>query len=97
LPDSIIREAFMPGNPSYWKRKDNYGFGWRVKEDRDSTVFHFGWWKGFRTFYIRDMKYQKTLVVLTNKDKGPSSSHLWNIIKSDTLPLGRVCKLPDIK
>ena len=97
LPDSIIREAFMPGNPSYWKRKDNYGFGWRVKEDRDSTVFHFGWWKGFRTFYIRDMKYQKTLVVLTNKDKGPSSSHLWNIIKSDTLPLGRVCQFPDIK
>lgn len=89
LPDSIISEAFKPGSPKYWKRKNNYGFGWRIKEDRDSTVFHFGWWKGFRTFYMRDMKYQKTLIVLTNKDKGPGSSHFWNIIKADTLPFGR--------
>jgi CubicO group peptidase (beta-lactamase class C family) len=93
LPDSIISEAFELGSPSYWKRKNNYGFGWRIKEDRDSTVFHFGWWKGFRTFYLRDMKYQKTLIVLTNKDKGPGSSHLWNIIKSDTLPFGRTCDI----
>ncbi len=91
LPDSIISESFERGSPSYWKRKDNYGFGWRIKESMDSTVFHFGWWKGFRTFYIRDMKYQKTLIVLSNKDKGPGSSHLWNIIKADTLPLGRSC------
>ena len=93
LPDSIISESFISGSPKYWKRKNNYGFGWRVKEDRDSTVFHFGWWKGFRTFYIRDMKYQKTLIVLTNKDKGPGSAHLWNIIKADTLPLGRTCDI----
>ncbi len=93
LPDSAIAESFEPGSPKYWKRKDNYGFGWRIKENRDSTVYHFGWWKGFRTFYIRDMKYQKTLIVLTNKDKGPGSSHLWNIIKSDTLPLGRTSEV----
>jgi len=88
LPKEIIEESFKPGSPKYWKRKNNYGFGWRIKGSRDSTVYHFGWWKGFRTFYIRDMKYQKTLIVLTNKDKGPSSSNFWNIIKSDTLPLG---------
>ena len=89
VPEEIIKESFEPGSPSYWKRKNNYGFGWRIKEDRDSTVFHFGWWKGFRTFYIRDMRYQKTLIVLTNKDKGPGSYHLWSIIKADTLPIGR--------
>ncbi len=93
LPDSIISEAFEPGSPKYWKRKNNYGFGWRIKEDMDSTAYHFGWWKGFRTFYIRDMKHQKTLIVLTNKDKGPGSSHLWNIIKADTLPFGRACEI----
>ncbi len=93
LPDSIISESFEPGSPSYWKRKDNYGFGWRIKKNMDSTAFHFGWWKGFRTFYIRDMKHQKTLIVLTNKDKGPGSSHLWNIIKLDTLPMGRTCEI----
>jgi CubicO group peptidase (beta-lactamase class C family) len=88
LPDSVLAEAFQPGSPKYWKRKDNYGFGWRIKKSMDSTVFHFGWWKGFRTFYIREMKHQKTLIVLTNKDKGAGSDNFWNIIKADTLPLG---------
>jgi len=89
LPDSVIKEAFKPGSKKYWKRKNNYGFGWRIKDGMDSTVFHFGWWKGFRTFYIRDMKHQKTLIVLSNKDKGPGSANFWNIIKADTLQLGR--------
>lgn len=88
VPDSVLTEAFMPGSKKYWKRKDNYGFGWRLKDGMDSTVFHFGWWKGFRTFYIRDMKHMQTLVVLTNTDKGPGSDNFWNIIKADTLPIG---------
>lgn len=97
IPDSVLTEAFRPGSPKYWKRKTNYGFGWRIKQDMDSTVYHFGWWKGFRTFYIREMKHQKTLIVLTNKDKGPGSDHFWNIIKADTLPLGKACDLESFK
>ena len=93
LPKEIIQEAFKPGSPKYWKRKNNYGFGWRIKENMDSTAYHFGWWKGFRTFYIRDMRHQRTLIVLTNKEKGPGSQNFWNIIKADTLPLGQRSKL----
>jgi len=94
LPDSVILEAFEPGSPKYWRRKNNYGFGWRIKDDMDSTAYHFGWWKGFRTFYIRDMKHHRTLIVLTNKDKGPGSNNFWNIIKADTLPLGNYSSYP---
>jgi len=94
LPDSVLQEAFTPGSKKYWKRKNNYGFGWRLKDGMDSTAYHFGWWKGFRTFYIRDMKYQKTLIVLTNKDRGPGSNNFWNIIKSDTLQLGTYSRVP---
>jgi len=54
----------------------------------DSVVYHFGWWKGFRTFFIRDMRHHKTLIVLINKDKGSGSVHFWDIIESDTLALG---------
>jgi len=86
LPKEIIQESFKPGSPKYWKRKNNYGFGWRIKENMDSTAYHFGWWKGFRTFYIRDMRHQRTLIILTNKEKGPGSQNFWNIIKADTLP-----------
>ena len=84
VSDSTMREAFSKGSPSYWRRKDNYGFGWRIREAEDSTVYHFGWWKGFRAYYIRDMKQSKTLIVLTNKDKGPGSSIYWDIIHDTT-------------
>jgi CubicO group peptidase (beta-lactamase class C family) len=93
LPDSVIREAFVPGSPRYWRRHDNYGFGWRIRGGMDSTVYHFGWWKGFRSFNIRDMKHHKTLIVLTNTERGPGSVNFWNIIKSDTLPLGNAVRL----
>jgi CubicO group peptidase (beta-lactamase class C family) len=84
VADSTMKEAFTPGSPKYWKRKDNYGFGWRIKEREDSTAFHFGWWKGYRAYYIRDMEAAKTLIVLTNKDKGPGSSIYWNIVHDTT-------------
>jgi CubicO group peptidase (beta-lactamase class C family) len=84
VADSTMKEAFTPGSPKYWKRKDNYGFGWRIKESEDSTAFHFGWWKGYRAYYIRDMEAAKTLIVLTNKDKGPGSSIYWNIVHDTT-------------
>ncbi|MBN2174816.1 MAG: beta-lactamase family protein, partial [Bacteroidales bacterium] len=79
-----ISEAFKPGSPAFWKRKDNYGFGWRIKDHADSTAYHFGWWKGFRSFYIRDMKNQKSIVVLTNIGKGFSSEILWDIMEEET-------------
>ncbi len=93
LPDSVLREAFVPGSPHYWRRHDNYGFGWRIRGGMDSTVYHFGWWKGFRSFNIRDMRHHKTLIVLTNTDHGPGSANFWRIIKADTLPIGEAVPL----
>lgn len=78
-----LEEAFAPGSPSYYKRKDNYGFGWRLRAECDSTVYHFGWWKGFRTYFIRDMQNQRTIIALTNTHRGVSSSVFWDIIKDE--------------
>lgn len=75
-----LEEAFSPGSPKYHRRKDNYGFGWRIKESRDSTAYHFGWWKGFRTYFIRDMENQRVLIALTNTHSGVSSGVLWDVI-----------------
>jgi len=80
---SSLEEAFAPGNNRLQRQKDNYGFGWRVKADMDSTVYHFGWWKGFRTYFIRDMKNQRALIALTNTHRGLSSKVLWDIIKDE--------------
>lgn len=84
VSEETLREAFAKGSPRYWKRTNNYGFGWRIKESEDSTAFHFGWWKGFRAYYIRDNKEGKSLIVLTNKEKGPGSSIYWDIVHDTT-------------
>ncbi|MEZ5199021.1 MAG: serine hydrolase domain-containing protein [Bacteroidales bacterium] len=83
IPLPELEEAFTSGSPPYWKRKDGYGFGWRIKDDMDSTAYHFGWWKGFRTYFIRDMKNDRVLIALTNTHKGLSSQVLWDVIRDE--------------
>lgn len=50
---------------------DNYGYGWRINMLPDSSkiVYHSGWWKGFRTYYIRSLADEKTIVVLSNNSR----------------------------
>lgn len=87
IKKETLAEAFKPGSPTHRGRKDNYGFGWRIRGQADSTVYHYGWWKGFRTFYLRDMQNEKTLIVLTNKDRGPGSESFWNILEDPSFSL----------
>jgi CubicO group peptidase (beta-lactamase class C family) len=94
VSDSTLQEAFSKGSPRFSRFKDNYGFGWRLKANRENTVYHFGWWKGFRTYYIRDMAQQKTIIVLTNTDRGPSSTYYYKMLDDHTYELGPVSTLP---
>ena len=84
IPDTIQDEAFKPGSPKSKKRKDNYGFGWRIPSKYPGCYFHYGWWKAYRSFFIRDDVNDKTIIVLTNTSKGPNSDYFWNIIKDKT-------------
>lgn len=86
LPDSIQKEAFAPGSPE-WKNGDNYGFGWRLSESHPGVVFHFGWWKGYRSFFIRDVERKRTLIVLTNTDNGAIGEAMWDFINDTTVTL----------
>ena len=87
LPDTIQDEAFVPGSPKSKKRKDNYGFGWRIPSKYPGCYYHYGWWKAYRSFFIRDDVNDKTIIVLTNTSKGPSSEHFWKIINDKTNPI----------
>ena len=45
----------------------NYGYGWRTfGSDDHPVVYHTGWWHGFRSLYVRDLKEDVTIVLLTN-------------------------------
>lgn len=84
VPDSIQDEAFKPGSPKSRKRKDNYGFGWRISSKHQGCYYHYGWWKAYRSFFIRDDINDRTIIVLTNTNQGPSSDHFWKIINDKT-------------
>ena len=87
MPDSVQAEAFKPGSPKYSKRKDNYGFGWRISRKHQNCFYHFGWWKGYRSFFFRDDTNDRTLIVLTNTDKGPNSDVFWKVLRDNTITL----------
>ena len=62
--------AYQLYNKDLYK-SDNYGYGWRINELPDSSkiVYHMGWWKGFRSYFIRSLKDQKTIIVLSNDSR----------------------------
>jgi CubicO group peptidase (beta-lactamase class C family) len=63
---NTLEEAFKPAFKDR-KNKDNYGFGWRIKDyGGDKVVWHGGWWEGYKTMFIRNLKDEVTIIVLTN-------------------------------
>jgi len=86
LPDSIQQEAFVPGSPT-WKRGENYGFGWRMNNKHPGVVFHFGWWKGYRSYFICDLEKARVLIILTNTDASLSGEFLWDFINDTTVQI----------
>ncbi|MBN2364865.1 MAG: class A beta-lactamase-related serine hydrolase [Calditrichaeota bacterium] len=61
-----LQEAFKPAHRDL-RDYDNYGFGWRINMNGgNKIVFHSGWWKGYKTYFVRKIGEQKTIIVLTN-------------------------------
>jgi len=89
--ETTLNEAFAEGSPRFSKWRDNYGFGWRISADRVNTVYHYGWWKGFRSYFIRDLDQEKTIIVLTNTTRNLASNALYDILDDQRFGLGPIC------
>jgi CubicO group peptidase (beta-lactamase class C family) len=66
IKQSTLQEAFKPAHSGM--KGANYGFGWRILKNDESgkIVFHAGWWRGFRAYFVRDLKNENTLIMLSN-------------------------------
>ncbi len=64
---ATLREAFTPQHRDL-RPNDNYGLGWRldVSDPLNPAIYHTGWWKGFRTYFIRELGEKRTIIVLCN-------------------------------
>lgn len=60
-----LREAFRRGKLRNG-REINYGFGWRMPGKEDRVVYHFGYWRGFRTCIVRVLDDQFVIIILNN-------------------------------
>ncbi|MEL7339649.1 MAG: serine hydrolase domain-containing protein [Bacteroidota bacterium] len=62
-----------------FQRGRNYALGWRIKKWLPNVAYHFGWWRGFRTCFIRDMKDQRTIIVLSNRVNAKKPINYWRV------------------
>ena len=52
------------------RKTNNYGFGWRIKNFKDSLkkeVYHNGWWHGYRSSFHRRLRDTLTVVIFSNQ------------------------------
>ncbi|NJN78778.1 MAG: beta-lactamase family protein [Saprospiraceae bacterium] len=73
IDQNLLAEAFSPQSPDLTNRhRDNYGLGWRIQQPSEfgNVVYHGGWWKGFKTYFIRMIDKNQTIIVLTNVTRG---------------------------
>lgn len=72
IPLEELEKAYMPYHKELYSH-DNYGYGWRINTlpGGGKIIHHTGWWKGFRSYFIRSLKDDKTIIVLSNlSDRG---------------------------
>jgi len=75
-PASLLL-AYQPGSPE--RKINNYGFGWRMRSYYPDLVYHFGWWRGYRSCLIRDLQAERTLIILSNQDSPRHAIPYWSV------------------
>lgn len=71
LSDDMQSKSYKPYSRwNYLYR--SYGYGWRVtKNESDERIaFHTGWWRGYKTYFIRNLEQDEVLIVLSNSLRG---------------------------
>jgi len=88
LKQASMDSAYVPRNP--WIHGHfNYGYGWRIfRAPGQEVIYHTGWWHGFRHIYLRDMKNDIVMVLLSNLSNG-SLLQLDDLFKTVGMPVVR--------
>lgn len=88
LKKQTLDSAYTAHNPLL-RGHFSYGYGWRTFDAPDQkVVYHTGWWHGFRHIYLRDLKHDVTIVLLSNLANG-SLLQLDDLFKMTGMPVVR--------
>ncbi|CAN5468082.1 serine hydrolase domain-containing protein [soil metagenome] len=88
IKQATMDSAYVPRNPVIHGHF-SYGYGWRIFEaPGQQVIYHTGWWHGFRHIYLRDIKDDITIVLLSNLSNG-SLLKLDDLFKITGMPIVR--------
>lgn len=88
LKQATMDSAYVPRNPMLHGHF-SYGYGWRIFEaPGKQVIYHTGWWHGFRHIYLRDIKDDITIVLLSNLSNG-SLLKLDDLFNATGMPIVR--------
>jgi CubicO group peptidase (beta-lactamase class C family) len=88
LKPATMDSAYVPRNPMIHGHF-SYGYGWRIfQAPGQQVIYHTGWWHGFRHIFLRDIKDDITIVLLTNLSNG-SLLKLDDLFRVTGMPLVR--------
>ncbi len=88
LKQATMDSAYVPRNPMLHGHF-SYGYGWRIFEaPGQQVIYHTGWWHGFRHIFLRDIKDDITIVLLSNLSNG-SLLKLDDLFKATGMPIVR--------
>lgn len=67
-------------------RNGSYGLGWRIVKARNNyprIIYHLGWWRGYRSYFIRIPEEDIAVIILSNLARGKfmDKDELINLIR----------------
>lgn len=72
LPDSVVMDMYEPRS-KYNRKLGSYGLGWRLVKERKhypKIIYHLGWWRGYRSYFIRIPEENIAIILLSNLARG---------------------------
>jgi CubicO group peptidase (beta-lactamase class C family) len=66
------QEMYQPRSKFNYKN-GSYGLGWRIIKQRENyprIVYHLGWWRGYRSYFIRVPEQDIAIILLSNLSRG---------------------------
>ncbi len=71
VPKRLLDIAFTPHEKAE-THGGSYGLGWRLRSNENfkQIVYHSGWWKGYKSLFIRVPEAHGTIIILSNSIRG---------------------------
>lgn len=70
IGEKTLEEMYTPRS-AFDRKGKSYALGWRVDNNfDDKVIYHNGWWRGYRSYFVRIPDKDLAVIVLSNTTRG---------------------------